>query len=285
MTRERSLTLPARDGFPLAATAFEPDSPGDGPIVIVHSATAVPRKIYAGFAGALAEQGARVVTYDYRGVGGSRPVSLKGFAARMRDWAAFDAPGVIDWALAHWPGRPLLGVGHSFGGHAFGLMPGNDRHAKVATVASQSGHWRFLAPHEQWRVYALMKVLAPAAVALSGYMPGRRLGLGEDLPTGVLVEWRRWCLMPDYFYSDPTLDLLANFKALTAPVLAVGLSDDPWATPHAIDHMVAGFVSAKVTRLTLTPAEAGVARVGHLGFFRPEHRTTLWPKVTDWLLA
>lgn len=285
MIRDIALTIPARDGFPLAATAFEPAGESDGPIVVIHSATAVPRKIYAAFAGALTERGASVVTYDYRGVGQSRPASLRGFKARMRDWAAQDAPAVIDWALARWPRRRLLGVGHSFGGHAFGLMPGTERHARVTTIAAQSGYWRFLAPHEQWRIYVLLKALGPAACAVTGYMPGRKLGLGEDLPTGVFAEWRRWCLMPNYFFTDTSLDLLANFEALTAPVLAIGLSDDPWATPHAIDHMVRGFTKAPVTRLTLTPAEAGVARIGHLNFFRAEHRATLWPKVTDWLLT
>ena len=36
-----------------------------------------------------------------------------------------------------------------------------------------------------------------------------------------------------------------------------------------------GSVERSIWRVT--PAEAGVAKIGHLGFFRPELRDTLWP--------
>jgi predicted alpha/beta hydrolase len=75
----------ARDGYPLAATVFTPEGTPHG-AVLVASATAVPRKIYRGFASYLAERGFAALTLDYRGIGGSRPPSLRGFRARMRDW-------------------------------------------------------------------------------------------------------------------------------------------------------------------------------------------------------
>jgi predicted alpha/beta hydrolase len=34
----------------------------------------------------------------------------------------------------------------------------------------------------------------------------------------------------------------------------------------------------------VTPAEAGVSRIGHMGFFRPEHRNTLWRDAADWIV-
>jgi len=40
--------------------------------VLINSATAVPRKVYRGFAGYLAGRGCAVLTYDYRGTGDSR---------------------------------------------------------------------------------------------------------------------------------------------------------------------------------------------------------------------
>src|SRR4051812_14925101 len=101
--------LAARDGFALAATRFTPSGPVRA-VVVVNSATAVPRRIYRGFAGYLAERGFAVVTYDYRGIGESRPQSLVGFAARMRDWAALDATAALDHARASWPGVPIHAV-------------------------------------------------------------------------------------------------------------------------------------------------------------------------------
>jgi predicted alpha/beta hydrolase len=108
--------------------------------------------------------------------------------------------------------------------------------------------------------------------------------LGEDLPLGVFLEWRRWCLSPRYYYDDSSLDLLANLPTLRATALAVGLSDDAWATPSAIDLLVSKLTNS-VERRTITPADIGVREIGHFGFFRAEHQKTLWPDMTDWLLA
>jgi len=95
-------TIAARDGYALAATVYAPHAAPRG-AVLINSATAVPRKIYRGFAMYLAEQGQTVLTYDYRGVGGSRPRSLRGFPVRMRDWAALDVAAAITHAQRRWP--------------------------------------------------------------------------------------------------------------------------------------------------------------------------------------
>ena len=56
-----------RDGYELAATAFVPSRPLRAAVVL-NSATAVPRRIYRGFATYLAQRDFAVLTYDYRGV-------------------------------------------------------------------------------------------------------------------------------------------------------------------------------------------------------------------------
>ena len=91
------------DGYSLAATLFMPRGPRHH-AVLINSATAVPRKIYAGFASYLAGRGCVVLTYDYRGTGGSQkamvgynqPKSLVGFKASMSDWAALDVTAAVD---------------------------------------------------------------------------------------------------------------------------------------------------------------------------------------------
>src|SRR5215468_8742646 len=92
------ITFPGTDGYALAGSLFLPR--GDKRhAVLINSATAVPRKVYRGFASYLAHRGCAVLTYDYRGIGGSRqqalvgydqPKSLVGFKASMSDWAAHD---------------------------------------------------------------------------------------------------------------------------------------------------------------------------------------------------
>src|SRR3954467_9401113 len=94
------ITVPATDGYPLAATLFLPRG-AKRHAVLINSATAVPRKLYRGFAGYLAQRGCAVLTYDYRGTGDSRPQartgdkpkSLAGFKASMSDCAALGYHG------------------------------------------------------------------------------------------------------------------------------------------------------------------------------------------------
>src|SRR3954468_15068677 len=87
------ITVPATDRYLLGATLFLPRGTKRH-AVLINSATAVPRKIYRGFAGYLAGRGCAVLTYDYRGIGDSRqkspagydqPKSLVGFKATMAE--------------------------------------------------------------------------------------------------------------------------------------------------------------------------------------------------------
>src|ERR1700747_1988781 len=135
MAQINDLWVTARDGYQLAATEFLPGGPPRVAIVI-NSATAVPRRIYRGFATYLAERGFAVLTYDYRGVAGSRPKSLVGFSARMRDWAALDVTFAREHARARWPDLQLATVGHSFGGQAIGLLPNNDLISRTLMIAA-----------------------------------------------------------------------------------------------------------------------------------------------------
>jgi predicted alpha/beta hydrolase len=51
-------------------------------------------------------------------------------------------------------------------------------------------------------------------------------------------------------------------------------------TQRGIEHL-AGFYSQAAARVeTIAPHEAGAARIGHFGFFRPQFEATLWPRAT-----
>ena len=66
------IRISASDGYALGATLF--DRTGEaGPIAIINSTTGVKQEYYARFAQWLCEQGATVITYDYLGIGESRP--------------------------------------------------------------------------------------------------------------------------------------------------------------------------------------------------------------------
>lgn len=56
---------------------------------------------------------------------------------------------------------------------------------------------------EKVRVWCLQRVLDPMLSRLFGYMPARRLGLSEDLPAPVLLQWGHGSAVRHYFYDDP----------------------------------------------------------------------------------
>jgi predicted alpha/beta hydrolase len=275
----QELNVAALDGFELPSTLFEPE---DVPIAaaIVSPATATPRGYYHSFCRYLAANGIAAITYDYRGTFES-PRDLRNSRARMRDWGEQDFPGVVEWMKARYPQLPLYAVGHSVGGHVLLMAPNSSKISRAVTVASQSGFWRLYRGFEKYRVFAFVKAIMPALTRLFGFFPGKRVVFGANLAPGVLYEWSRWCTSPHYFFDDSSMHSLENARGFTAPTLMIGLADDPWATPRAIDAIVPGFTSAKISRREIDPSEAGARTIGHMGFFRKEHATTLWPIVLE----
>jgi predicted alpha/beta hydrolase len=285
-----NITFPAVDGYLLGATLFLPRGV-KRQAVLINSATAVPRKIYRGFAGYLARRGCAVLTYDYRGIGDSRqkspvgydqPKSLAGFKATMSDWATLDVTAAVAWMRGRYKNLPLNYVGHSFGGQALGLLPNNSDVSRALLIAAQAGYWKLMASPERYRVYAMLNFIGLPLARVLGYAPGWS-GLGEDLPKGVFLEWVGWVMSKRYLFDDPTLKALENFPGYRGAMRALCFSDDPWATRPAVELLCSGFTSTKPEIITITPADAGVTKIGHFGFFRPEHRDTLWRGAAEWI--
>lgn len=270
--------------FPIEATCWQ--APGARATVLLHPATAVTQEYYAPFAAWLAGRGFNVLTFDYRGTGRSRPHSLRGYAVTMSDWIDKDVAAVTRWAAERFPGLPLLAVGHSVGGHAIGLSPESAGLQAAVLVASHAGASRTVRGFgERLRVRFVLRLLAPVLCALFGYMPGRRIGLGEDLPRGVMLQWAGWTALPRYFFDDPKVDAARRMARVDMPLLVLGFDDDPWANPQAVELFVSHFVNAQVERRTIDPRAAGVPAIGHMGFFRRRCEAALWGQVADWLQA
>ncbi|GEO83128.1 MULTISPECIES: alpha/beta hydrolase family protein [Alphaproteobacteria] len=275
------VTFVAKDGFPLAGTLFQ--GTGRGPLALISSAAAVPRGIYARFAEHLvAERGFRAaLTYDYRGVAESRiPRDFKE-KPRMADWAERDMPAAIDRLASEAPGHRMVGVGQSFGGQALGLCGRADRFERYLMVAVMSGHWAYT--NEPYKVFASMNLIGVPLALLTGRVPGWT-GLGQTLPGTVFRQWARWGRSPDYFFADRKMDAARRFAEVRTPILSIGVEDDAWGTPKAQEAILKAYVNAPVERISVSPAITG-RPIGHLGFFRPAFRDSLWQPAIDWLTA
>ena len=181
---------------------------------------------------------------------------------------------------------PLLAVGHSIGGHAIALSSATQHLQAAMLVASHAGVTQTIhGKLEQLRVALVMRVLTPLLCPMFGYMPARRMGLGEDLPAPAMRQWSRWSRLPRYFYDDPAMNAAERAARVRLPLLVMGFDDDPWANPGATDLLLAPLVNASIERRNIAPADAGVSAIGHMGFFRKRCAASLWPQAGDWLLA
>ena len=257
------LTLTTADRVQVQARFF----PAEAPVasVLLAPALGVPQQFYARFCTWLAERGVSSLTVDYRGVGDSAPPDLRGFKANLRAWGEDDLAAALDALSARAPGVPLVWIGHSFGGQALALAPVHGRIAGAVTVAAGFVHRRDWPQPRRAVFSSLLGVVGPTFGRLHGYVPGW-LGIGADLPAGVIEEWGRWCLSERYLldHVPGAGDLLA---ALGAPVVCYGIADDTY-TPAASAARLASLIPGSAYR-TLNPADVGLSRLGHFNLFRP----------------
>lgn len=267
------------DGFPLHGTLMRGN--GDGPLALISSAAAVPRGFYARFAEHLvASHGFRAaLTYDYRGVAASQAPKSWKRPPLMRDWAHFDMPAALHRLEMEAPGHPVVGVGQSFGGQVLALGGRSERFSRYLMVATMTGYWGNTKP--RLRVFSQMNLVGVPLAVVLGKVPGR-IGLGQTLPGSIFREWARWGRHPEYFFADPTMDATRRFGEVETPILAIGLTDDPWGTPKAQHALLKYYHRAPTEIRWLSPENAG-GTVGHLGFFRLAFRETLWNPAIDWL--
>ncbi|MCB9588365.1 MAG: alpha/beta fold hydrolase [Polyangiaceae bacterium] len=273
---EREIELEAADDYLIGATSFEPLGEVRATLLI-HGATAVPQTYYAKFARFAAAEGFRVVTYDYRGIGRSRPGTLVGFDASMHDWAELDARAAIQWAKAQ--GGALFGIGHSFGGQLLGLIDESHEVDAMLLVGAQLGyfgHWELLGRAKLGLVWHL---LVPTTTNVFGFWPAQ-LGLGVDLPKGVAEEWARWCRTPGYFLGE-NQGARERFARFRAPTRLYTFSDDDFAPRRAVGAL-SRVIGSRPDWVHLRPRDLGVEEVGHFGFFKPRFSETLWRDALDY---
>ena len=272
----------AQDGRHLAASWVEPAASARA-VAVISSAAGVPRGYYRAFAGWLAARGYAVLSYDYRGIGGSRRGALRDDPATMRDWAVLDMSAALAAAearrAAH--GLPLLLVGHSFGGNCIAFANGVERADALLMVASQLGEPRHYPGLHRAVASTFFNAWLPAVLRLHGHVPGWALGPGaEPLPAGVARQWAEWGRMRGWAYADPRMVPNRAAAAVFAPVHLWGLSDDlSYAPPRAIDALAEQYRNAVTERHTLTPQQLGMRRLGHFGAFRREPGARLWQRL------
>ena len=199
--------------------------------------------------------------------------------------------GVLKFASTCFKGHDILVAAHSVGGFLVGMAPSNQVIKRVFTMGSQFAYWRDYAKHKRFAMYLRWHIVMPTLTAIFGYFPGKRLGWLEDTPSGVVRDW----ISPeprfeDIYKSGPqTLSdeerakLVESFAQVTAPTLAVSMSDDEFGTIPAIHRLLSYFKSSPSTHMRIKPDAVGQPSIGHFAFFNARYADSLWKIPLAWL--
>ncbi len=270
----------ATDGYALSGRHYQGQN-AQAKLVIA-SATGVPQGFYRQFAEYAANAGFDVFTFDYRGIGESKPSNLKGFDMDYRDWAQKDLQAVLE--VIHDPSLPLYLVGHSYGGHAVGMLDNHSLISAACFFGAGAGWHGWMPKMEGLRVQFMWNVIAPVITRMKGYLGWSALGMGEDLPMGVYRQWKRWCKHPNYFFDDPDYqEMHQMFSTVELPIKAVTATDDKWALPQSRDAFIKHYVNSDLDLIDVHPSTIGTKHIGHMGYFRP-HAAKLWPQALEFFM-
>lgn len=279
ITRE-DITLTAADGRALAATLCLP-SQSNGMAVQINSASLVPRRYYMAFSEFLAECGFTVLAYDYRCVVAD-PRRLRGDRSGVLEWGTHDQPAATAWLRARFPALRLALVAHSVGGQMLGLSPLAAEVRAILMVGTAHGYWRRWPWHRRLGFLFNNHVSLPLQLAFTGYAP-HGMGPGLALSATAARELARFQNHPMFFCDAAGNALRPHNDEIRVPLRHITLSDDEVVPPGTEIDLSMFYPHAAACADPKTPADFGVERVGHFGFFRRAMPRAAWEDAADWL--
>jgi len=282
---------------PVGVSGEDLDIPSDGAVLhgrvlrpkgtpraalVLHGATGAPARYYRGFAEwAARERDLAVLTYDYRDFGASLRRPMRDSTATLADWGRLDQGAALAALARMYPDTPLWVLGHSVGGLWMGWHQTMGRVSRAITIGAGLTHvsdhpWRY-----QWKARAFWSPPVRALARVAGYLPGRLVGLGADLPRGVYEDWRRWCITRGWHLSDVGRTLpLPDPARVTARLRMIAVADDDLVPPEAVWRARALYPEAMKEQKVLRPGDFGLERIGHIPPFT-RGNAVLWPAILD----
>jgi predicted alpha/beta hydrolase len=277
----RDISLSTADGVALAATLFEPPQ-SNGVAVQINSSSATPRQYYRAFATHLAKLGFTVLSYDYRGIGGSKSPAPGADDQSIVLSGIHDQTAAADFLLTNYPGHVLTLVAHSLGGQIVGLTPRASQFKALFVMGTAQGYWRSFPGPARWRAWLKFHVTIPFALWRYGRVPPTVTGF--EMPPTMAREMRRFCLHPRWLVDENGVPLRPYNAEIRGRLWLLGLEDDIVVPPAGLIDLDDFFPNAPRRVEHRAPGHYGMAEVGHFGFFRRSMPVAAWDEVADWLL-
>lgn len=276
----KEIILNTSDHIPLSIKVFEPQT-SNGKLLLINSATGVKQQIYFSFSQYLAKNGFTVITYDYRGIGESKPKKMRGFNASMRIWGTIDFKTVTNFIQQEYSDHTKFCLGHSVGALILGMNDYSKSFEKFIFVGTQDayiGNLKFTVA-----VTALLGfgIALPVMTNFFGYFPAHRFGLGESLPKGVAFDWQTLILN-----KKSTSKLYEKIggnssKDLNREVFITHAEDDTWVTQKGMQNLLKNvYPNIKKTYREIKISESEKGEIGHVNFFRSFNKS-LWKIILD----
>ncbi|WP_420590416.1 serine aminopeptidase domain-containing protein [Bacterioplanoides sp.] len=277
MTMQKQ-TLSTTAGHDIVARVFPAEKGTDiKGVCVIATATGVAQYLYDDFANWLTEHGYTAITFDYDGIGLSVDRHVKYSKSDKLSWAQYDCAAVMKFVKQEFPEQKVTWIGHSVGAHMLGMMESTDDIDHAITVGAGTGTWWYNAPPTKRVAWFLWYFLVPAVVPVMGYFPGDKLKIMCDMPKGVIMQWRRWCLKKNYAVEHEGEWLKQRFADVKMPITSLAFSDDDMMSMKNVEMLHGFFTNAPQKMVKITPADVNQKRIGHIGWHKKRYRE-LWDK-------
>ena len=251
-------------------------------LLLVNSATGVRQQIYFSFAESAKRRGFTVITYDYEGIGLSKPVNLKNSKASMRSWGNTDFALMTEFITQNFPHQEKFCLGHSVGALILGMNPNSEIFKQFIFVATQNAYVGNLKPKTKAEAFLGFGIAQPLSSWLLGYFPGNWFGLGESLPKNCAYDWRT--LILNRKSTSRLLEKTDDFsKQLLQKTLVVYAEDDAWLTEKGVKSLLEDtYFNLKPEYRLIKTSESENGEIGHINFFR-SYNEKLWNIIFEFL--
>ena len=280
---QRIISFTTDDGVDSKLTIFKAsNTSSSAPLIAFFPAMGVTASYYEGFASRLSEEGAHVITADFRGHGHSAVRASRSQDFGYHELLAYEYSKVIEMAREHFPVNPMYLMGHSLGGQLSGLFLA--AHPELANglilMASCSVYYKGWQGKNPWRVL-LMTQFSSVISKLTGYYPGEQIGFAGREARSVMRDWAYNARTGRYVVKNSPHDYEQLMSKLTVPILSVTLQGD-WLAPRlAADNLCDKFQSARIDRLEISAKQAGLSKVSHFSWVKqPDYFARFF---SDWI--
>ncbi len=276
------LILTTEDQASLAVHLFQSEK-NNGKLLLINSATGVKQQVYFSFAQYFSEQGFTVITYDYRGIGLSKPENMKGFHGSMRIWGSKDYKTLTTYIKNKFPKHRKFCLGHSVGALILGMNEDSEMFEEFVFVGTQNAFVGNLRLKTKIEAYLGFGIVQPLTTSLLGYFPANWFGLGESLPKNCAYDWRT--LILNKKSTNRLLEKIDDYsKNLTQKVFVIRAEDDVWLTEKGVLSLLNNtYPNLKPTYRLVKTAESEKKEIGHVNFFR-SYNHKLWNIILNELI-